>query len=84
MAESEKPFDNLLQVIAEENRLEIMPFEFVGRAIQKPLFSMVRWYLKSRGAVCFTTWMGLRKNMGSKYQLELDQIFPYSRLKKAG
>ena len=58
--------------------------EFVGRAIQHPLFSMMRWYLKSRGAVCLTTGMSLRKNMGKKYQLEMDHIFPYSRLKKAG
>ena len=45
---------------------------------------MVRWYLKSRGAVCLTTGIGLHKNMGKKYQLELDHIFPYSQLKKAG
>ncbi len=82
--ESPSPFDVLLQVIAEENRLEILPTEFVGRAIQHPLFSMVRWYLKSRGAVCFTTGMSLRKNMGSKYQLERDHIFPYSKLKEIG
>jgi hypothetical protein len=84
LAESPQPFDDLLQVIAEESRLEILPFEFEGRAVQHPLFSMVRWYLKSRGAVCFTTGIGLRKNMGSKYQLELDHIFPYSQLKNAG
>ena len=84
VAESPQPFDALLQVIAEENRLEILPAEFVGRAIQHPLFSIVRWYLKSRGAVCFTTGMSLRKNMGSKYQLERDHIFPYSKLKEVG
>ena len=84
VAESPQPFDALLQVIAEENRLEILPAEFVGRAIQHPLFSMVRWYLKSRGAVCFTTGMSLRRNMGSKYQLERDHIFPYSKLKEVG
>ena len=44
-----------------ERRLEVMPYEFEGRATQHPLFSMVRWYLKSRGAVCFTTGMGLRR-----------------------
>ena len=44
VAESPQPFDALLQVIAEENRLEILPAEFVGRAIQHPLFSMMRWY----------------------------------------
>lgn len=82
--ESEHPFDDLLESIEEESRLEIMPAEFVGRAVQHPLFSMVRWYFKSRGAVCFTTGMCLRKNMGSKYQLELDHIFPFARLKAAG
>jgi hypothetical protein len=84
VAESSQPFDALLQAIAEESRLEILPTEFVGRVIQHPLFSMMRWYFKSRGAVCFTTGMSLRRNMGSKYQLERDHIFPYSRLKKIG
>jgi hypothetical protein len=84
VASSPQPFDALLQVIVEENRLEILPDEFVGRAIQHPLFSMVRWYLKSRGAVCLTTGMPLRKNMGSKYLLERDHIFPYSKLNEVG
>ena len=84
VATSANPFDQLLQVIAEERRLEILPSEFVGRAIQHPLFNMMRWFLKSRGAVCFSTGMSLRKNMGSKYQLERDHIFPYSKLKIAG
>jgi uncharacterized protein with ParB-like and HNH nuclease domain len=84
VAESAKPFDDLLQVIEEESRLEIMPFEFEGRGISHPLFSLMRWYHKSKGAVCFTTGIELRRNMGEKYQLEKDHIFPYSRLKKAG
>jgi len=84
VAESSQPFDDLLAVIAEERPLEVTPSEFEGRAIQHPLFSMVRWYLKSRGAVCLTTGLSLRKNMGSKYQLEMDHIFAYSKLKNAG
>jgi hypothetical protein len=84
LLESEQPFDDLVQVIAEERPLEVLPSEFAGRAIQHPLFSMMRWYLKSRGAVCLTTGISLRKNMGKKYQLELDHIFPFSRLKTAG
>jgi hypothetical protein len=68
----------------EDGRLEILPFEFEGRATQHPLFSLVRWYLKSRGAICFTTGLSIRKNMGRKYQLENDHIFPYSRLKRVG
>ena len=77
VAEMEQPFDELLRIIEEERPLEITPSEFAGHAVQHPLFSMVRWYLKSRGAVCLTTGMSLRKNMGSKYQLELDHIFPF-------
>jgi hypothetical protein len=84
VAESDKPFDDLLQVIEEESRLEIMPYEFEGRGISHPLFSLMCWYHKSRGAVCFTTGIALRRNMGPKYQLEKDHIFPYSRLKKVG
>ncbi len=86
LTESEQPFDDLLQVIAEEERpLEVLPPEFAGRATQHPLFSMVRWYLKSQGAVCLTTGFSLhQKNMGKKYQIEMDHIFPFSRLKAAG
>jgi hypothetical protein len=84
LTESSQPFDDLLQVIEEERPLEVLPNEFAGRAIQHPLFGMVRWYLKSKGAVCLSTGVSIRKNMGKKYQLELDHIFPYSRLKKAG
>ena len=36
IAESPQPFDKLLQVIAGENRLEILPADFVGRAIRHP------------------------------------------------
>ncbi len=84
IAESEQPFDDLLGNIAEESRTEVLPSDFVGRATQHPLFSMVRWYLKSRGAVCLTTGMSLRKNMSSRYNLEHEHIFPYSKLKEAG
>ena len=82
--EIENPFDELLAVIEEERRLEITPDEFVGRSISHPLFSLVRWYLKSRGAVCFTTGVALRQAMGKKYQLENDHIFPFSKLKAKG
>ena len=84
LTESEQPFDNLLQVIAEERPLEVLPLEFAGRATQHPLFSMVRWYLKSRDAECLTTGVSLHKSMGKKYQIEMDHIFPFSRLKDAG
>lgn len=84
VGESAKPFDDLLQVIEEESRLEIGPSEFAGRGISHPLFSLMRWYHKSQGAVCFTTGLALRRNMGAKYQLERDHIFPSAQLKKVG
>lgn len=82
--QSDQPFDDLLQVIAEDSRLKIETFEFVGRDVRHPLFTLMRWYFKSRNAVCFTTGVGLRQTMGKKYQLERDHIFPYSRLKNVG
>ena len=82
--EKERPFEELLAVIQEERRLEIVPDEFVGRTISHPLFGLLRWYMKSRGATCLTTGLGLHKNMGEKYQLENDHIFPWAILKKHG
>jgi hypothetical protein len=84
IGEAESPFDELLAVIAEERRLEITPDEFVGRSISHPLFGLMCWYFKKRGAVCFTTGLAIRHAMGKQYQLENDHVFPYSRLKKAG
>lgn len=82
--EAENPFDELLAVIEEERRLEITPDEFTGRSISHPLFSLVRWYLKSKDAFCFTTGVALRQAMGKKYKLENDHIFPFSKLKTKG
>src|SRR3546814_1023909 len=53
--DSSQPFDDLLQIIKDERTLEISPDEFVGRAISHPLYPMMRWYFKSKGATCFTT-----------------------------
>lgn len=82
--DSAMPFDALLKLIEEERRLEIQPDEFIGVGIQHPLWSMMKWYFKSKGAKCLTTGVGIRKNMGEKYTLEDDHIFPFSVLKEAG
>ncbi len=82
--ESNSPFDELLGVISEERILEITPDEFAGRAISHPLFGLMRWYFKKRGAVCFSTGLELRQTMGRRYQLENDHIFPYSKLARIG
>ena len=82
--EGEQPFEQLIGVIAEDRRLEILPDDFVGRTISHPLFGLMKWYVKSRGATCFTTGLGLHMSMGEKYKLENDHIFPSSVLKKNG
>lgn len=79
--DSENPFDELLNVIAEERSLEIKPSEFSGRTTRHPLFGLMKWYFKSQNAVCLGTGIHLRKNMGAKYQLEYDHIFAYSALR---
>jgi hypothetical protein len=84
IAQAKSPFDELLAVIAEERNLEITPDEFEGRSISHPLYGLMCWYFKSRGAVCFTTGLAIRQAMGKQYKLESDHIFPYSRLKRAG
>mgnify|MGYP001169414450 FL=1 len=81
IAKSEHPFQDLLNVIEEERPLEIKTSEFVGRDVRHPLFSLMRWYFKSKGAVCLGTGIQLRKNMGTKYELEKDHIFAYSVLR---
>ena len=75
------PFDTLLAMIDEERPLEIKASEFIGRDIRHPLFSLMKWYFKSKGAVCLGTGLSLRKNMGKKYSLERDHIFAYSVLR---
>lgn len=84
VAKSDNPFDELLGIIKAERPLKIHPDEFVGVDVRNALFSLMRWYFKSRNAVCFTTGVAIRRNMGSKYSLEYDHIFPYSLLKAAG
>lgn len=81
---SENPFDELLNAIKLERPLEISSEEFVGVDIRNALFGLMRWYFKSKNAICFTTGVGIRQNMGKKYSLEWDHIFPYSILKARG
>ncbi len=81
---AENPFDELLSIIKSERSLEVQPEEFVGVGISHPLYSTMRWMFKSRGAICFTTGLSISKNMGKKYSLEWDHIFPYSLLKENG
>jgi uncharacterized protein with ParB-like and HNH nuclease domain len=82
---SEKdPFDKLLSLIEADRKLEIHKDEFIGIGVSHPLWGLMRWYFKSREAICMTTGISIRKNMGKKYSLEWDHIFAYSVLKKEG
>ncbi|MDO9341681.1 MAG: DUF262 domain-containing protein [Bacteroidales bacterium] len=84
IANEKNPFDKLLNLIEAERRLEIHPDEFIGVGVLHPLWALMNWYLKSKNAKCLTTGLSLRKNMGKKYSLEWDHIFPFSILKKNG
>jgi hypothetical protein len=81
ITESESPFEELIDGIAEERPLEIKASEFIGRDIRHPLFSLMRWYFKSQGAICLGTGLQLHRNMGKPYALERDHIFAYSLLR---
>ncbi len=81
---SENPFDNLLDAIKAERPLEIVPDEFIGRDVRHSLFNLMKWYFKSKGAICLGTGVGIRKNMGEKYTLEKDHIFAWSILRDRG
>ncbi len=80
----ENPFDKLLRIIEMERPLEISKEEFIGVGIQHPLWGLMRWYFKSKNAICLSTGLNIRKNMGKKYELEWDHIFPYSVLRDNG
>lgn len=84
VAIAEHPFDELLRNIQMERHLEITPEEFIGVGIRHALYSLMRWYFKSKKAVCLATGVGIKQNMGSQYALEWDHIFPYSLLKELG
>lgn len=81
---SDNPFDELLSIIKSERPLEISKDEFVGVDIRHPLFGLMRWYFKSKDALCLSTGISIGQTMGKKYSLERDHIFPYSLLSKEG
>ena len=84
VANEDSPFDPLLGIIEEERPLELKASEFVGHDIRHPLFSLMRWYFKKKGAICLGTGLPLRKNMGKQYALERDHIFAFAVLRDSG
>jgi len=84
IATESNPFDKLITLIETERKLEIDKDEFIGIGVSHPLWGLMKWYMKSKGAKCLSTGISIRKNMGKKYDLEWDHIFPYSVLKDIG
>jgi len=84
ISRSKNPFDELIAMIESERPLKITKDEFLGRGVSHPLFNLMKWYFKSKNAICLGTGLGIRKNMGKKYNLENDHIFSWSILKAAG
>ena len=84
IASEENPFDRLINLIESERKLEIDKDEFVGVGVSHPLWGLMKWYFKSCGAICLSTGLSIRKNMGKRYDLEWDHIFPYSVLAEQG
>lgn len=84
IANQENPFDKLLNIISADRPLEIKPDEFEGVGISHALWGLMKFYFKSKNAVCLSTGINIRKNMGKKYDLEWDHIFPYSILRDNG
>ena len=84
IANQENPFDKLLNIISADRPLEIKPDEFEGVGVSHALWGLMKFYFKSKGAICLSTGINIRKNMGKKYDLEWDHIFPYSILRDNG
>jgi len=84
VAKSATPFDDLTNILRSERPLEISKNEFVGVDVRNPLFHLMRWYFKSRQAICPNTGLSIRSDMGKAYKLHWDHIFPYDVLKKVG
>ena len=80
----ENPFDKLLNLIASDRPLEISKDEFEGVGVSHALWGLMKFYFKSKNAICLSTGISIRKNMGKKYDLEWDHIFPYSLLRDTG
>jgi len=81
---SENPFDELLSIIKAERPLEISKDEFIGVDIRHPLFGLMRWYFKSKNAICLAIGVSISQNMRKKYALHRDHIFPYALLSREG
>ena len=84
VCEKEDPFVTLLDEIKLERPLKIVPDEFIGKTVRSPLFNLMKLYFKSKGAICLGTGVSLMRNMGKRYNLDDDHIFPWAKLRDNG
>lgn len=84
IVKEQNPFDRLLKIIELERPLEISKDEFHGVDTRHALWGLMKFFFKSRNAVCLSTGINIRQNMGKRYDMEWDHIFPYSVMKKRG
>jgi hypothetical protein len=82
VAKNENPFDELMNIIRMSVPSKFRPMNLSESDTRNALWGLMRWYFKSRNAICFTTGVGIRQNMGKKYALEWDHIFPIACSKK--
>ncbi|MBR5129859.1 MAG: DUF262 domain-containing protein [Alphaproteobacteria bacterium] len=82
--ENAEPFKVLIDEIQSERHLQIKAEDFIGKMVTNPLFNLMKMYFKSVNAVCLGTGSGLSKNIGKKYELDNDHIFPWAKLRDAG
>lgn len=79
------PFDELRDKISDDRgRLELKADDITGRSTGSPIYKMMILAAKANGAVCWGTGTSLRDNVGDKYEIQSDHIFPWSRLKEMG
>ena len=84
ICEVDDPFVELLNKLELERSLKIHPDEFLGKTTRHPLFNLMKLYFKSINAVCLGTGVSLSQNIGNRYKLDEDHIFPSAKLKPLG
>ena len=79
------PFDDLRNQISDDRgRLDLKADDMTGRGTSHPIYKLMILAAKSNNAICWGTGNSLRNNIGEKYKIESDHIFPYSKLRDMG
>lgn len=85
IASESEPFTTLKDRILEDRgRFELKAEDLVGRTVQHPAYSLMIMAAKDNDAICFGSGLPLKNNLGEKYKIESDHIFPYAKLRDMG